>query len=143
MLEKCERQDFKFVERAGGGGQAVVEIWMLKTSGEKYAIKIYTSPSADMCVRLGQEAEMLMRLKYPSIVRGHIFFLPTEVDRSAWIVMENMSGGSLSEAIQKKLLDATKVNCLIISLVKYVLHLHYQGILHRDINKAEQRAIRR
>jgi serine/threonine protein kinase len=133
MLPKATREDFTFVSKAGGGGQAVVETWRFNKTGDTYAIKIYHAPSADMSERISNEARMLMSFKFPSIVMGYGLFMPTESDRSAWIVMENMSGGSLSDAIQRKLLDATKMNCVIISLVKAVVYLHSKGILHRDI----------
>jgi serine/threonine protein kinase len=93
MLPKATREDFTFVAKAGGGGQAVVEIWRFNKTGDAYAIKIYHVPSPDMSERISNEARMLMSFKFPSTVMGYDFFMPTESDRSAWIVMENMSGG--------------------------------------------------
>jgi serine/threonine protein kinase len=51
----------------------------------------------------------------------------------AAIVMENMVGGSLSSVIEGKKLDATKMNEVIISMVKCLFYLHSNRILPRDI----------
>jgi serine/threonine protein kinase len=144
LMERLEgfpfdRSDWKFISKAGGGGQAVVQIWALKKSS--YAVKIFLDPPPEMSERIVDEARMLEQLNYPSIVRGYGIFMPTETDRSAAIITENMKGGSLSEAIEKKGAERDESDLRD--------HLHREGLALSAFEgrassryQAEQRSVR-
>jgi serine/threonine protein kinase len=105
----------------------------LKSTGELYIWKCYGNPSGEMSDKIATEAGMFMGLDSPWVVRGYFFFLSTKPMEPTVIVLEHMAGGSLSDAIQKKSLDATRMNLTIISIAKGVAYLHSKGILHRDL----------
>jgi serine/threonine protein kinase len=129
----CARGSFEFVRDVGHGGQARVEIWKHKLTGELYAWKVYANPMPGVADKVATEAAMLIRLNHIALVHGFYFWLPSAPGESAVICMENMAGGSLASAIRERTLNPTSKNCTIISLVKGVGYLHANKILHRDL----------
>jgi serine/threonine protein kinase len=94
---------------------------------------VFLTPPAKLADRVADEARMLIRLSHPSLVRGFALFLPEVPGESAVILMQNCSGGSLAEQIEKGSLTATQKNKAIVSLAKGLACLHRQHILHRDL----------
>jgi serine/threonine-protein kinase len=86
-----------------------------------------------MSDKVAIEAAMLMKLNHPALVRAFYFFLSATPLEPTAIVMEDMSGGSLAAAIQKKSLTPTQMNLVIVSVMKGVYYLHANKILHRDL----------
>jgi serine/threonine-protein kinase len=127
------RESFEFVREVGQGGRARVEVWQHKSTGELYAWKVYSDPRPGVADKVATEAAMFIRLNHIALVHGFYFWLPSAPGESAVICMENMAGGSLATAIDKKALNPTSKNCTIISLVKGVGYLHANKILHRDL----------
>jgi serine/threonine-protein kinase len=117
----------------GQGGQARIDIWKLKESGDLYAAKVYFEPSAELSEQIATEAMLCMQVDHPALVHGYDFFLPTDGDKSAVITMEDMAGGSLAAAIKGKKLNPTLINTTIISAVKGLEKLHSMKVLHRDL----------
>jgi serine/threonine protein kinase len=127
------RADFERVEAIGKGGQARVEVWRQKSTGLFYAAKVYAAPSPGDSDRIANEARMLRTLKFPSLIQGYAFFIPSNRGDDAAIVMEHMSGGSLATASQESTLDATAMNNAIIAMIKGLMFLHQKQILHGDL----------
>jgi serine/threonine protein kinase len=118
----------------GNGARARVEIWRDRATGELYAWKIYTNPDPAMADRIAAEASQLIRLNYVSLVHGFYFFVPSRPGDTAVISMENMAGGSLASAIQRRDLNPTSKTCTIISLFKGRFVLHANKIVHGELS---------
>jgi serine/threonine protein kinase len=132
--EVSKRRDFDVVSVVGRGGQAMVELWRQRATGAIFAANVFLKPPAKMADRVADEARMLITLSHPSLVRGFALFLPESPWESAVILMQNCSGGSLAEVIEKGSLTATQKNKVIVSLAKGLAFLHEeQKILHRDL----------
>jgi serine/threonine protein kinase len=121
------------VRVVGRGGQATVELWYQRATGEIFAAKVFLRPPAKLADRVADEARMLITLSHPSLLRGFVLFLPDAPGESAVILTQNCSGGSLAELIENGSLTATEKNKAIVSLAKGLVFLHSQHILHRDL----------
>jgi serine/threonine protein kinase len=78
-MKESHRDDFELASRVGRGGQAVVELWRHKRTGELLAAKVFDDPAAGDSERISDEARLLMSLVHPSIVQGYAIFLPRRV----------------------------------------------------------------
>jgi hypothetical protein len=95
--QEVTRESFEFVGDIGHGGQAHVELWRLKSTGELFVWKRYSNPSGDMSDKIATEAGMFMGLDSPWLVRGYYFFLSTKPMESTVTVLEHMAGGRVAE----------------------------------------------
>jgi serine/threonine protein kinase len=136
MVETAKnREEFKYINGVGNGAQARVEIWQHIATGGYFGVKIYQDPTPGQSDQIFNEANISKQIKSLALVKCFCCFLPTESDPTAWIVLENMAGGTLAKAITDKsiLKNPTLMNQTIISLVKGLLALHRSDVLHRDL----------
>jgi serine/threonine protein kinase len=120
---------FKFTKALGGGGQAIVQLWEEIATGHQYAAKIFRDAVPGDQQKIQSEADMLIKLVHPCLVRGFRFILPSKPGEAAIILMEWVQRGSLKQTT----LDVTEKNIMIASLCTGVLFLHSHGIIHQDI----------
>ena len=90
-----------FGRKIGEGAYAVVRIATSRDNNQKYAIKIYdknklTDINRQRSVR--REVVLLQKMNHPNIVKLIEAF---ETDSHVYLVMENVSGGSLHSYLKK------------------------------------------
>ncbi len=133
--------DWTVVGRLGSGGAANV-FWCRKGDRE-VAIKLLRTGLGDapagsgpgrqpsqLLRRLTREAEILMRLAHPSIVRIQAVELSAD---PAWIVMDYVEGRHAGYAIRSGPTTPTLVRRVARQLLSAMEHWHAAGIAHRDI----------
>jgi len=134
--------DFNFTlgKRLGKGAFATVYAGMNHSTGALIAIKKmklkFGDKARDMIQAIMDEVRLLKELSHENIVK----FLGTDyniTDKSMYILMEQVSGGSLESA----LLSFGKFSeSVIFSYTKHILkglaYLHSQRVIHRDLKCA-------
>jgi hypothetical protein len=100
-------QNYSFGRQIGEGAYAVVRLATSREDGNKYAVKIYDKEKlSDINRQRGvrREVVLLQKMNHPNIVKLVEAF---ETDSHVYLVMENVSGGSLhsylKEMINKQL----------------------------------------
>lgn len=123
------------VRRIGRGGMG--EVWEAYDAvvGRAVAVKFLSSaaPGLQETQRLLLEAVALGRLHHPGIVRVHEVI--SELKHPA-IVMEHISGASLSGFVRGRTMSERDAARLVCRLAEAVAHAHMNGILHRDLKPA-------
>lgn len=129
---------FTVQEVLGTGGMGTVYRGMDMKTGENVAIKLLKTEAIaddpDLVERFAREAEALRQLNHPNIVK--VLATVEEEDRH-YIVMEYVSGGSLSELLKSQSqMPIRWVLKLAIELADALTRAHYLKIIHRDIKPA-------
>ncbi len=115
----------------GAGGQG--EVWRAFDSvlGERVAIKVLSRPESSTAVeRLKREVRVGRRLQNEHLVQ--VFEL-VEAGDSMAIVMEYLSGGSLSRRISDGGAPIDEVERIAGALLEALACLHREGVVHRDV----------
>jgi len=115
----------------GAGGQG--EVWRAFDSvlGERVAIKVLSRPESSTAVeRLKREVRVGRRLRNEHLVQ--VFEL-VEAGDSMAIVMEYLSGGSLSRRISDDGTPIDEVERIAAALLEALACLHREGVVHRDV----------
>jgi len=128
---------YRIEERIGRGGMGTVYSGVHETTGERAAIKVLSSTSADETNfrdRFKLEIETLKQLKHPHIVQllgegvqdGQLFF-----------VMELVDGRSLQDELQAgRRFTWQEVVNITIQICQALKHAHDHGVIHRDLKPA-------
>lgn len=127
---------WKAIEITGNGGFGQVLKAMNLTTGKIFAVKKFffnqeNSTQKEIIELLTAEVKILEKLKHNHIVK----YLGSEIiNDNNYIYMEFLSGGSLSDLINKTgaLLEITVKN-LIKQVLKGLNYLHENDIIHRDL----------
>lgn len=129
---------FQITEKLGMGGMAEVYRAFDPDSGKDVAMKIlplYFAQDPEFAGRFRQEAQTLIDLKHPAIVRG---VAQGVEDGVPYLAMDYLSGGSLQERL-KATLDGggqcTEQEALtVLKPVAAALdYAHQKGVVHRDV----------
>lgn len=125
---------FLVIDRIGEGTSAVVYKARDADSNQVVALKVWKGSifrNADQVRRFRQEAEWNRRLNHPNVAR---VFESGEVDNSAYLVLEFLSGRTLAELMAMsgpfswaEFLDVARPLCSALD------HIHAAGIVHRDV----------
>ncbi|XP_027554111.1 hormonally up-regulated neu tumor-associated kinase homolog A-like [Neopelma chrysocephalum] len=104
-------------------------------TGEKVAIKVIDKRKAKqdsyVLKNMKREPRVHQMIKHPNVVQ---LYETLETDNSYYMVMELCLGGDLLDRIcDKKGLAEWEVRRYIWQILSAVEHLHYQGIVHRDL----------
>jgi serine/threonine-protein kinase len=124
------------VERVLGRG-AVGEVLLATDTalGRRVAIKRLLPEfvqDATFVQRFFREARIAARLRHPRIVAVHDF--GQAPDRSCFVVMELVEGGTLEAALARVgRLDAKAALELLTELADGIAHAHDAGVVHRDL----------
>jgi serine/threonine protein kinase len=83
--------------------------------------------------RAVQEARAMARVRHPAIVPIHdVFFIKED----PWIVMDYISGRSLSDMIKQGTLDERSIARIGLSVLRGLAAVHRAGVVHRDVKPA-------
>ncbi len=97
------------------------------------ALKVLTSPSAEITRRLLQEGRIQARLRHRNVVNVTD---TVQVDGAPGLVMDFVRGPSLAELIQKRRLTLEQVDMLALGILAGVEAAHSHGLVHRDLKPA-------
>lgn len=124
----------------GSGAHGVVLDAFDRTIERRVAIKVIRKPemadaeAVEAQQRFRQEARAAGRLSHPGIVAVYDY---GEDERTAWIVMEMVEGGSLKELLDRgerlPLADTVRLMGEILAALGYA---HGRGVVHRDVKPA-------
>ena len=118
-------------EVARGGMGAVYAARDLKTDAT-VALKIASGiKSKERAARFKREAEILMRLRHPGIVKIYDF---GESEDSLWLSMEFLHGETLRQRIESRgKMDAGEFAVLLQAAALALSTAHAAGVVHRDL----------
>jgi eukaryotic-like serine/threonine-protein kinase len=83
--------------------------------------------------RAVQEARAMARVRHPGIVPIHDVFF---IDGDPWIVMDYISGRSLSDMIKQQTLDERSIARIGLHVLRGLVAVHRAGVVHRDVKPA-------
>lgn len=128
-------EQYILIDRLGSGGHADVWRAVDARNQQVVALKLLRGEhlvSAEMHERLQREADVLGRLRHPSIVR---LLRVGEVGDERFIAMELVIGRSLAQVLEeRRVLPLGEARLLLQRLHDAIQSLHREGILHRDLN---------
>jgi serine/threonine-protein kinase len=127
--------NYRLVEHLGEGGMASVFRATHKLLGREVAVKVLQpelAQHAEAIQRFFKEGQAVNRIQHPAIV-DITDFVQSE-DHPPYIVMELLSGESLSEHIQQNApIAPDRTIELILPLCSALQAMHDIGIVHRDL----------
>ncbi|RLB64243.1 MAG: serine/threonine-protein kinase PknK [Deltaproteobacteria bacterium] len=122
---------FEVERTAGAGGMGTVYRTRDLTTGEPVALKTIRKPNEEHTRRFLKEAEVLYKLRHPTIVRyvahGH-----TETGE-LFLAMEWLEGENLSQRLKRAALSLNEAYKLALGCAEAIGVAHDRGVLHRDI----------
>jgi serine/threonine-protein kinase len=125
---------YKIKSELGRSGMATVYRAFDPVSNREVAIKMLPRQMLDNLVtraRFKREIKLIAKLEHPAIVP--VYDVGGEDNHQPFFVMRYMSGGSLTELIQKRRFSLRDAAVVIERLASALDHAHSQGIIHRDI----------
>ena len=125
---------YKIKSEMGRSGMATVYRAFDPVSNREVAIKMLPREMLDNLVtraRFKREIKLIASLEHPAIVP--VYDVGGEDNHQPFFVMRYMSGGSLTEMIQKKKFSLRDAALVIERLASALDHAHSQGVIHRDI----------
>lgn len=127
---------WRVIEIIGNGSFGQVLKVISISSGKIFAVKrlLYNSmsvPQLQFINSLKQEMEVLEKLKHPHIVK---FMGSEKINENYYMYTEYLPGGSLSKLLYKiGLLSEMTVRAYTRQILKGLIYLHSNGIIHRDL----------
>jgi serine/threonine protein kinase len=136
VLEQSDRPPRDSV--IGCGGCSTIYLSNDPTGKGKFVIKQFDQGQFDQ-TQLMQEAEALVKLNHPCIVRIRNFILPSERE-PAEIHMEYASNGSLARVLnlvrrgsKPSFWTPTGIGIIICGIILGMRFMHWQGFIHQDL----------
>lgn len=136
------RDRYMLERKIGSGGYG--SVWSARdlrgTQEARVAVKLLGDKAlanADARARFAREADVLLALKHPGIVRAQDFF-PGDEQRPAFLVMEFIEGRSLAHHIATRTrhgahYSPNEIIIIFEAICLAVDSAHAQGVIHRDI----------
>jgi hypothetical protein len=121
---------FRFEKRIGVGGMGVVYRGTDLALGRAVAAKTLRRVSPEDAMRLRREARTAAAVSHPHL--APVYNMETW-QGTPILVMELLEGGTLTQRIEGKRLEARETIELGIAMAEALEHLHASDILHRDI----------
>ena len=125
---------YQVAERIKAGGMAVVYKAKDLNSNEDVALKLLQSSWAEhpeVVSRFAREAHIMKELKHPYVVQYRADGI---YDNRPYIVMDYLSGGSLSDLLKQVAHINLKATALLLRQIASALdYAHKRGIVHRDL----------
>ncbi|SCU96223.1 LAMI_0F05710g1_1 [Lachancea mirantina] len=85
--------------------------------------------------RVDKEAQILLQLRHPNIIRVHSTFLGP--DQKLYLIQDLVPGGDLFSYLAKedRLMPVSETEALVIvyQIIKALIYLHSEGVVHRDL----------
>lgn len=129
---------YHLLEQLGEGGMAIVYKAYDTRLERDVAVKIIRSGAfpvdelGGVLKRFEREAKSLAKLSHPNIVKVYDY---GEHERSPYLVMEYLPGGTLKKFIGQRIPWQEALR-LLFPIARGVAYAHQRGILHRDIKPA-------
>ncbi len=120
----------------GKGGMASVYLAYDPRFGRQVAVKLLPPQFLHNPVlrrRFEREAQTIATIEHPAIVPVYDF---GEQEEQLYLVMRNMQGGSLSEAIKSSPIALPRTTQILTRLAGALDLVHARGIIHRDLKPA-------
>ncbi|KNC22984.1 hypothetical protein FF38_03816, partial [Lucilia cuprina] len=121
---------YKNLSKIGQGASGGVYIADTVLDKSKVAVKqmrLSKQPKKDL---IANEILVMKRSRHPNIVN----FRDAYIFRGdLWIVMDYMEGGSLTDIIAHSMMTESQIGAVCRETLKGLLHLHNNGVIHRDI----------
>lgn len=125
---------YQILQRAGGGGMAVVYKAMDTALGRHVAVKVMNdslSHDEDFIRRFEREAHAAGSLSHSNVVQ--VFDVGRE-GNTHYIVMEYIEGASLMDQIEERgRIPAEEAAYIVAQVCDGLAHAHKKGIVHRDL----------
>jgi serine/threonine protein kinase len=124
---------YRIVERIGGGGMATVYKAFDPIRNRHVAIKIlppFLADYAQFSERFRREARLVMQLEHPNIVTIEEM---REEGEYAYQVMPFFEAGSLADRLDQGPMSWEEISRLIHQIASAVDYAHHQGVVHRDV----------
>jgi hypothetical protein len=125
---------YRILREVGRGNMGVVYLAVQQASGARVALKTITPPVAatpEQASRFLREAEILCRLRHPSIIAFHDM---GESNGLLYFAMEYVPGVDAERLLQRRgPLPIAPAVALICQLLDALDHAHGQGFVHRDV----------
>ena len=126
-------KDYILVKDIGEGNFGKVKLSILKSTKEKYAIKILDKQKLKSQTKstLYNEIEIISRLRHPNIIYVDKIIEDT---KNYYIIMEYCEKGELFDYIvEKERLSPIEASIFFYQLINGVDYIHKQGFSHRDL----------
>lgn len=117
----------------GRGGMAEVYLVQHRQLGSWHAMKVLTTPSADVLSRLLQEGRAQAQLRHDHIVAVTDV---VNVSGSPGLVMEYVSGPDLGDFIAAHRCSLAQIDLIARGFICGVAAAHEHGLVHRDLKPA-------
>jgi eukaryotic-like serine/threonine-protein kinase len=120
----------------GAGGMGEVYLARDSRLGREVALKVLPSETAEapeLLSRFEREARAVAALNHPNIVTLHAI---EEIDGRRVIVMERVTGRSLSAALAPRGLPLARVLEIAVPIADALAAAHERGVVHRDLKPA-------
>ncbi|KAJ8121105.1 hypothetical protein ONZ43_g2359 [Nemania bipapillata] len=128
-------QQYTLLDRLGKGHFAEVFLCVEKSTGQRYAVKIFTKhPGMEERSKmdgLQQEIAVLMGVSHPNVLCLKDTF---NEKNAVYLVLELAPGGELfNHIVMKQKLSEDETRKLFVQLFQGIKYLHDRNIVHRDI----------
>jgi serine/threonine protein kinase len=137
MAELPRFGNYRTLSELGSGAIATVYLATQEPLGRKVALKALKAtipPTSTFAAQLEREARVLSSLSHPNIV---LLLDYVRTDTQMYLVLEYISGFSLSELLVKKpKLRPEMVAAIGAEVADGLAHAHERGVVHRDIKPA-------
>lgn len=130
QIEFFDHDEYEEASTIGEGATSTVKI-VYKTEKEKYAKKELKSILQKDLQRFIAEAEILFRLRHPSIIRIYNVNFGDGTHPPSFIL--SLEPRSLESSIQKKELRNHEKNRITVELVLGMRFIHSKNFMHRDL----------
>ncbi|XP_065873562.1 uncharacterized protein [Euphorbia lathyris] len=128
------KTDYKLHEEVGEGVSAIVYRAFCIPINEIVAIKILDLERFNNDLEnVRREVHTMGLINHPNLLRAHCSFIG---DRSLWIVMPFMAGGScfhIMKSVCPKGFEQPIIATILYEILKALAYLHAQGHIHRDV----------
>jgi len=132
MFSHVLRLNFFVVNLWGRGASSVVYECREKSTGTRYAVKVYNNKSHSSLAVLQRESIILTKVDHKNVIK--CFGLFTDYEGKVYAVLELVDGGELHGIVDELgALSERDGQAVGHQLLMALLQLHNHNILHRDI----------
>ncbi|XP_010251251.1 PREDICTED: serine/threonine-protein kinase BLUS1 isoform X4 [Nelumbo nucifera] len=126
--------DYKLYEEVGEGVSATVYRALCIPFNEIVAIKVLDLEKCNSDLdSIRREVQTMSLIDHPNVLRAYCSFT---ADRSLWVVMPYMSGGSCLHIMKSAFPEGFEepvIATLLREVLKALVYLHAHGLIHRDV----------